>query len=111
MEYITSFDALGSFVGKVVEVSFVYNRDSDDNQYYTIQEAIAEGLDKDAELNRRYRGRLGVEYGGTDPEPEYAMHWLEIYENGQLVEERRLADFNIADEEKLIAAQMIWIAE
>lgn len=111
MEYVTKFDVLAGLIGKVVEVSFVFNRDSDETPYYTIQEAVNCGLGKAEDLTRRYRGRLGVEYDGIDPDPEYAMHWLEIYENEQLRTDRRLADFSIPDEAKLIASQMIVIPE
>lgn len=86
MEYITSFESLGSFVGEVVEVSFIYSKDHNPNTYYSIQEAVKAGLDKHSSIDIRYRGRLGVTYSGVSKEPRYELNYPQVYKKGILTD-------------------------
>ena len=108
--YFTDWDKIHTLIGWLVEVDFVYGKQLDPAEYYTIQEAYETGLAKLSETQERYRGRLGVLYDGIKPKPVYYLQSPPCYYNG-VQTERYTQYMRIHDEANLIAARMLVIEE
>jgi hypothetical protein len=101
---------LGSLVGYVVEVSFIYSKNHNPNTYYSIHQAIKAGLDKHSAADIRYRGRLGVTYSGVSKKPRYELNYPEVYKKGVLIDAHESFIW-IENENALRASLMEWIGD